>query len=75
MESQILDKVQEELSNLDNNVYAHYAESVSVTEGYVMGRPVLALCGLFFVPSRDPQNFPVCPTCKEIVDALLLTDE
>ncbi len=55
--------------------YAHYAESVSVTEGYVLGRPVLALCGQLFVPSRDPKKFPVCPICKEIVEALLLGEE
>lgn len=52
--------------------YAHYADSVSVTEGYIMGRPVLAICGKFFVPSRDPQKFPICPICKELAEALLL---
>lgn len=55
--------------------YAHYAESVSVTEGYVLGKPVLALCGQLFVPSRDPKKFPVCPICKEIVEALFLEQE
>ncbi|MDN5727599.1 MAG: DUF3039 domain-containing protein, partial [Propionibacteriales bacterium] len=28
--------------------------------------PVIALCGKVWVPSRDPQRFPVCPECKEI---------
>jgi hypothetical protein len=55
--------------------YAHYAESVSVTEGYVMGKPVLAVCGELFIPSRDPKKFPVCPICKEIVEALFLDKE
>jgi len=55
--------------------YAHYAESVSVTEGYVLGTPVLALCGKLFVPSRDPKKFPLCPICKKIVEALLLESE
>jgi len=32
----------------------------------VMGTPVVALCGKVWVPSRDPQRFPVCPECKEI---------
>ncbi len=31
-----------------------------------MGTPVTALCGKVWVPSRDPQRYPVCPTCKEI---------
>jgi hypothetical protein len=55
--------------------YAHYAESVSVTEGYVLGKPVLAVCGELFIPSRDPKKFPVCPICKEIVEALFLDKE
>ena len=52
--------------------YAHYADSVSVTEGYVMGKAVMAICGKLFVPSRDPKKFPICPICKELADALLL---
>lgn len=52
--------------------YSHYAESISVTEGYILGTPVLALCGKLFVPTRDPEKFPLCPICKKIVEALLL---
>jgi hypothetical protein len=52
--------------------FSHYAEKNSVTEGYVLGTPVLAICGKVFVPSRDPERFPICPICKEIVDALFL---
>lgn len=33
-----------------------------------MGTPVVALCGKVWVPSRDPQRFPVCPECKDIWD-------
>lgn len=55
--------------------YAHYAESTSVTEGYVLGKAVLALCGELFIPSRDPKKFPVCPICKEIVESLFLAEE
>ncbi len=55
--------------------YAHFAESVSVTEGYVLGTPVQAICGKMFVPSRDPEKFPVCPICKEIMAALFLSND
>lgn len=37
-----------------------------VTEAYVTGTPVTALCGRTFVPSRDPQKFPACPMCTKI---------
>lgn len=52
--------------------FAHYANAASVTEGYIMGKAVLAICGKFFVPTRDPQKFPVCPICKELAEALFL---
>ena len=58
-----------------NPKYAHYAESTSVTEGYVLGTPVLAICGKLFIPSRDPEKFPLCPICKEIAEALFLGEE
>lgn len=31
-----------------------------------MGTPVIALCGKVWVPSRNPDRYPVCPECKEI---------
>lgn len=27
------------------------------------GKPVVAACGKVWVPSRDPDAFPLCPTC------------
>jgi hypothetical protein len=55
--------------------FAHYAEAAKVTEGYIMGTPVIALCGIEFVPHRDPLKLRVCPICKQIVDALYLNHE
>ena len=39
-------------------------------ESAVFGTPIKALCGKVWVPSRDPQKFPVCPECKEIYESL-----
>jgi hypothetical protein len=55
--------------------FAHYAEKASVTEGYIMGTPVIALCGMKFVPSRDPLKLRVCPICKEIAEAVFWSGE
>jgi len=55
--------------------FAHYAEAASVTEGYIMGTPVMAICGKVFVPSRNPERLKVCPICKEIMDAVFLSGE
>lgn len=52
--------------------FSHYAEKVSVTEGYVLGTPVQAICGKVFIPHRDPDKLPLCGKCKEIADALFL---
>ena len=72
-------QILEDLEVLDTDTgapkFAHYAESVSVTEGYVLGKPVVALCGEIFVPSRDPKKFPVCPICKEIAESVFLSSE
>lgn len=59
----------------EDEQFAHYAEKASVTEGYIMGTPVIALCGKIFVPSRNPERLRVCPSCKEIIDALFLNRE
>ncbi len=71
--SSVLEKPKVEDADTDEPEVAHYAESASVTEGYVMGTPVQALCGKIFVPSRNPERLPICPICKEIVDALFLS--
>lgn len=36
-----------------------------LTEAMVTGQPVVALCGKVWVPSRDPNRYPLCGTCKE----------
>lgn len=50
----------------DHERFSHYVPKDKLTEAIVMGTPVRALCGKVWVPSRDPQRYPVCPTCKEI---------
>jgi hypothetical protein len=41
-----------------------------VVESAVTGKSVRALCGKKWIPSRDPEKYPVCPVCKEIYDGL-----
>ncbi len=74
MSTNVLEDVNTDVKNDDNDdeQFAHYAESASVTEGYIMGTPVIAICGKVFVPSKNPERLRVCPICKEIMDALFL---
>jgi hypothetical protein len=50
----------------DHERYSHFVKQNKLMEAMVMGTPVVALCGKIWVPSRDPEKFPVCPECKEI---------
>lgn len=54
----------------DHERFAHYVRKEKIVESAVTGNPVTALCGKKWVPSRDPQKFPVCPECKEIYEGL-----
>jgi hypothetical protein len=54
----------------DHERLSHFVEKDKLTEAMVMGTPVVALCGKVWVPSRDPERFPVCPECKEIWESL-----
>lgn len=50
----------------DHERFSHYVPKDRLTEAMVMGTPVVALCGKVWVPSRNPDRFPVCPECKDI---------
>ena len=65
----------EKLDDKNDEHLAHYADAAEVTEGYIMGTPVIALCGKIFVPSRNPEKLRVCPICKDLVEALFLNNE
>jgi len=54
----------------DHERYSHYVKKDKVVESAVMGTPVVALCGKVWVPSRDPEKFPVCPDCKDKYEAM-----
>ena len=57
---------QEDLESGDHERFSHYVKKDKIVESAVSGKPVTALCGKRWVPSRDPKKFPICPTCKEI---------
>ena len=54
----------------DHERFAHYVRKEKILESALSGEPVVALCGKVWVPGRNPDRFPVCPTCKEIYDGL-----
>jgi len=54
----------------DHEKFSHYVAKDKLTAAFIEGTPVVALCGKVWVPTRDPQKFPVCPECKEIWEQL-----
>ena len=62
--------VERDLEPGDHERFAHIIRKKDELRGYVQGKPVVALCGKKWVPSRDPQKFPVCPMCQEVLAAL-----
>ena len=56
------------LSDSDSNDgFAHIGRAAEVNRAYVTGEAITALCGRRFVPSRDPEKFPLCGRCSEIL--------
>jgi len=54
----------------DHERFAHYVNKTDMTRSAVTGTPVRALCGKKWVPTRNPESFPVCPDCKKIYENL-----
>ena len=57
---------QEQLEEGDHERFSHYVPKDKILESALTGKPVRALCGKLWTPGRDPEKFPVCPTCKEV---------
>lgn len=59
------------LDDGDHEKFTHVVSNAAkVTEAYITGTPVVALCGKQWVPTRDPGKYPICPDCKEILAGL-----
>jgi hypothetical protein len=61
---------QEQIEDGDHDRYSHYVQKEKILESALSGDPVIALCGKVWTPGRDPEKFPVCPTCKEIYESM-----
>ncbi|MBK4347392.1 DUF3039 domain-containing protein [Lacisediminihabitans changchengi] len=61
---------QEQIEEGDHERFSHYVQKEKILASALNGKPVIALCGKVWTPGRDPEKFPVCPTCKEIYESL-----
>lgn len=49
----------------DHDRFAHYCRKADIVRAMVTGEAITALCGKKWVPSHDPERYPICPTCVE----------
>jgi len=54
----------------DEERFSHYVPKDKLMAAMVDGVPVKALCGKMWVPTRDPDRFPICPNCKDIYEKM-----
>lgn len=72
----LLDRELEELLNKDqiedgdHERFSHYVPKDKIVESAVTGKPVRALCGKKWTPTRDPEKFPLCPECKRVYERM-----
>lgn len=69
-DTDLLTKPDLKIDDGDHDRFAHYVKKGKIVESAISGKAVRALCGKKWVPSRDPEKFPICPVCKEIYSGL-----
>ncbi|HEY3293106.1 MAG TPA: DUF3039 domain-containing protein [Candidatus Nanopelagicaceae bacterium] len=69
-DTDLLTKPDLKVDDGDHDRFAHYVKKGKIVESAISGKAVRALCGKKWVPSRDPEKFPICPVCKEIYAGL-----
>ena len=50
--------------------FSHYSKKEDIARSAITREPIAALCGKVWVPTRSPEKYPVCPTCKEIYESM-----
>jgi hypothetical protein len=50
----------------DHDRFSHYARKADIARASVTGEKITAICGKRFVPTRDPNKYPICPSCVEV---------
>ena len=55
--------------DLEDGKVAHIIRKDDQMRGYVLGEEITALCGEKFIPTRDPNRYPVCEACRQVLAA------
>lgn len=75
--SEVIATNTDETTSQDNPIMSHIVSKKDddtrtvqaiLMEARINGTAVEALCGHVFVPSRDPQKYPPCQKCVDLVE-------
>ena len=69
-DTELLEKPDLKVDDGDHDRFSHYVKKEKILQSALSGKAIRALCGKKWVPSRDPERFPICPVCKEIYSGL-----
>ncbi len=58
------------LSEGDHERFAHIVKKSELTDAMIYGKEITALCGKRWIPTRDPEKFPVCPDCRDRLSSM-----
>jgi hypothetical protein len=63
-----------ETSNFDTEDaerFAHWVDANKADRAALRDGAVVALCGKVWKPSKNPDDYPICPQCEELHDKLI----
>jgi hypothetical protein len=58
------------LGDGDHEKFAHIVKRNELTDAMIFGKEITALCGKKWIPTRDPEKFPVCPGCRDRLSSM-----
>jgi len=64
------EKVEQTTDSGDHDLFSHYISKVDQEAAWLSGKPATALCGKQWLPTKDPQRYPVCQSCKDVYDQM-----
>lgn len=50
--------------------FSHIVRKGDANRGYIGGEVIEALCGKRWIPSHNPERYPVCKTCLEVAHSM-----
>lgn len=68
--TEIDEKVKDDDGTGDHERFSHYVSKEDIVRSSMTGAAVFALCGKKWTPTKNPDNFPVCPECKDAHEKL-----